>query len=107
MWLERDAHNAGQQEYHASPLAPIVAAYRRGILRTKVNVQDLSCSCAAIDGMENPPAGTMVWLTLPGLEARAAVVEASEHFRAFVRFAQPFHPAVLDALLSGSIRSYH
>lgn len=107
MWLDRDAQNAGQQWHSANPVAPIQAAYRRGILRAKVNVQDLSCSSAAIDCMENPPAGTVVWLTLPGLEARAAVIETAEGFRAFLRFAEPFHPAVLDAFLIGSIRSYH
>jgi len=57
--------------------------------------------------MDNPPAGTLVWLTLPGLEARAAVIETCEGFRAYLRFAEPFHPAVLDAFLNGSIRSYH
>ncbi|MCC6941442.1 PilZ domain-containing protein [Novosphingobium sp.] len=107
MWLDRDMCHAGQQGPRAAAKAPIQAAYRRGILRTKVNVEDLSCSSAAIEGMENPPAGALVWLTLPGLEARAAVVETSEDFRAFVRFSQPFHPAVLDAFLNGSIASCH
>ncbi|KPF91105.1 hypothetical protein IP81_12995 [Novosphingobium sp. AAP83] len=107
MWLDRDAYHARQQAPCSTIAAPIQASYRRGILRTKVNVCDLSCTAAAIDGMENPPVGTLVWLTLPGLEARAAIVETSEDFRAFIRFAQPFHPAVLDAFLNGSIRSYH
>ena len=107
MWLDRDRLYPEQQGLAANPVEPLQAAYRRGILRARVNVQDLSCSSAAIDGMENPPAGTVVWLTLPGLEARAAVVEASEDFRALVRFSQPFHPAVLDAVLNGSIRSFH
>jgi hypothetical protein len=107
MWLDRDMCQAARQGPRTAVKAPIQAAYRRGILRTKVNVQDLSCTFAAIYGMENPPAGALVWLTLPGLEARAAVVETSEDFRAFVRFSQPFHPAVLDAFLNGSIANYH
>ncbi|OYX63683.1 MAG: hypothetical protein B7Y89_04365 [Novosphingobium sp. 32-60-15] len=107
MWLDRDMQFGGPSGAIPAATAPIQAAYRRGILRAKVNVRNLSCLSAAIDGMENPPVGTLVWLTLPGLEARAAVVETSKDFRAFVRFAQPFHPAVLDAILSGSLRSYH
>ncbi|MFZ5742383.1 MAG: hypothetical protein ACOY3S_11195 [Pseudomonadota bacterium] len=47
-----------------------------------------------------------MWLTLPGLEARAAIVEWCEGFRSFVRFVQPFHPAVLDAVLHGRTRSF-
>ena len=107
MWLDRESQNGGQQALRETTPTPIFAAYRRGILRTKVNVQHLSCASAAIHCMDTPPVGTQIWLTLPGLEARAATVETSEGFRVFIRFAQPFHPAVLDAFLSGSIRSYH
>ncbi|CAH0496650.1 hypothetical protein [Novosphingobium sp. CECT 9465] len=107
MWLDRDANNAVQQWQSANPMAPIRAAYRRGILRAKVNVHELSCSFATIDCMDSPPVGTMVWLTLPGLEARRAVIEICESFRAFVRFAEPFHPAVLDAVMNGTIIRYH
>lgn len=107
MWLEHEGHSAGQQWHSAHPVSPIQASYRRGILRAKVNVQDLSCSAASIDCMDNPRGGTLIWLTLPGLEARAAIVESCEGFRAFLRFTQPFHPAVLDAFLNGAIRRYH
>lgn len=107
MWLDREIQNGGQQALPDTIPTQIFAAYRRGILRAKVNVQHLSCSFAAIHCMDNPPVGTQIWLTLPGLEARAATVETSEDFCAFIRFAQPFHPAVLDAFLNGSIRSYH
>lgn len=107
MWLEHDALCTGQQWHTGNPLAPIPAAYRRGVLRAKVNVQDLSCSSASIECLDNPRPGTLIWLTLPGLEARAAVVEGCEDFRAFLRFSEPFHPAVLDAFLNGAIRRYH
>lgn len=107
MWLEHEGCSAGQQRHLANPVSPIQAAYRRGILRAKVNVQDLSCSTVSIDCMENPRPGTLIWLTLPGLEARAAVVEACEGFRALLRFTEPFHPAVLNAFLNGAIRRYH
>ncbi len=107
MWLAHNAQTAAHPWHPADAVAPIEAAYRRGVLRTKVNVHDLSCSSASIDCMDNPVAGTRVWLTLPGLESRAAVVESCEGFRAFLHFAEPFHPAVLDAFLNGAIRRYH
>lgn len=107
MWLDHGAQTATQAWHSGDPVAPIEAAYRRGVLRARVNVQDLSCSSAAIDCMDNPVPGSRVWLTLPGLESRAAVVENCEGFRAFLRFAEPFHPAVLDAFLNGAIRRYH
>lgn len=107
MWLELEGNSAGQQWHSANPVSPIQADYRRGILRARVNVQDISCSAASIDCMDNPRAGTLIWLTLPGLEARAAVVEVCEGFRAFLRFTEPFHPAVLDAFLNGAIQRYH
>lgn len=57
--------------------------------------------------MENPSPGTRVWLTLPGLEARAALVVSSGSFCTMLCFIEPFHPAVLDAFLDGRISLYH
>lgn len=107
MWLAHNALTAANPWHTANAVAPIEAAYRRGVLRAKVIVHDLSCSSATVDCMDNPVPGTRVWLTLPGLESRAAVVESCEGFCAFLRFAEPFHPAVLDAFLNGAIRRYH
>ena len=107
MWLDRNAQTATQQWHPAHCDAPIEATYRRGILRAKVNVRELDCRSASIDCMENPLPGTRVWLTLPGLESRAAMVVSSEGFRAVLCFTEPFHPAVLDAFLNGRISQYY
>ncbi len=107
MWLDRNAQTAIQAWHPARSDAPIEAAYRRGILRARVNVHELDCRSATIECMENPCPGTRVWLTLPGLEARAALVVSSGGFRALLCFIEPFHPAVLDAFLDGRISSYH
>lgn len=106
MWLDHNTQTATQPWNFGDVTAPIEAAYRRGVLRARVNIQDLSCSTATIDCLDNPVPGSRVWLTLPGLESREAVVESCEGFRAFLVFAIPFHPAVLDAFLNGAIRRY-
>lgn len=107
MWLDRDAQITTQPWDPVRSDGAIVAAYRRGILRARVNVHELDCRSAAIECMENPCPGTRVWLTLPGLEARAALVVSSGSFRALLCFVEPFHPAVLDAFLDGRISTYH
>ncbi len=107
MWLDRNAQTATQAWHPVRSDAPIEGAYRRGILRARVNVHELDCCSATIECMENPCPGTRVWLTLPGLEARAALVVSSGSFRAVLCFIEPFHPAVLDAFLDGRISSYH
>lgn len=106
MWLERSEKSNGGPQLGRACASPIEARYRRGILRTTVNVHDLSCASARLEGQERPAPDVTVWLTLPGLEARAAIVEWCEGFRSFVRFVQPFHPAVLDAVLHGRTRSF-
>lgn len=107
MWLDRDGycHEPAAEALRCKP--QIIASYRRGILRAKVRVHELSRHVACIDCLETPLAGAQVWLTFPGLEARGAIVEQCERFRARLRFSAPLHPAVLDALLGGRIRSFH
>lgn len=107
MWLESTTQIASQDWNAAHLQAPLQAAYRRGVLRAKVNVCELSCNTASIECMENPCPGTRVWLTFAGLESRAALVESSGRFQAVLRFEEPFHPAVLDAVLNGAISRYH
>lgn len=107
MWLEREHQDWRHNAAVAARPVSIEAGYRRGVLRTKVNVQQLTSHAATIDCMDTPPAQTLVWLTLPGIESRAAMVERCEGFRVTLRFTEPFHPAVLDAILSGQIRVYH
>lgn len=107
MWLDRN--------FQTQPVLPsggletvlLQANYRRGLFRAKVNVRTLSCLSAQIDCMENPPAGTTVWLTFPGLESRAAIVEQSGGFQVSLRLTEPLHPAVLEALLGGRLRTWH
>lgn len=92
----------------AAPQGPLITAtYRRGVLRAKVTVSDLTCRSARIDSMEALKAGMLVWITLPGLEARPAVVDWTSGFTAGLRFEAPLHPAVLDAILDGRIGSVH
>ncbi|HQS95049.1 MAG: hypothetical protein B7X90_01960 [Novosphingobium sp. 17-62-19] len=107
MWLDHSEAQVAKPWNPQAQRAPVVAKYRRGILRAKVNVRKLSRFAASIECLECPRAGSLVWITLPGLEARSATVEASEGFVTHVRFSEPFHPAVLDAFLGGSIASVH
>ena len=85
----------------------IEASYRRGVLRAKVSVSDLTSTSARISTMESIKPGTALWLTLPGLEARHVVVEWSAGFTAGLRFDAPLHPAVLDAVIEGRTARYH
>lgn len=107
MWLDR-ATPAGFEGRNAEACGMALhATYRRGILRAKVNVFDLTCASARIDCMENMAPGTVIWLTLPGIEPRQAIVEWSSNFSAGLRFAAPYHPAVLDAVLMGRTGRIH
>jgi len=83
------------------------ARYRRGILRAMVTVADLTCSSARMNSMERLKPGMTLWLTLPGLEAKLAMVEWSDGFIAGLRFDAPLHPAVLDAVWGGRTGSVH
>lgn len=107
MWLDRTIQTDGVLHCGGLKSALFQASYRRGLFRAKVNVRSLSCATAQIDCMENPRIGTTVWLTFPGLEPRAAIVEESGGFRMTLRLAEPLHPAVLDAILGGRLRTWH
>lgn len=107
MWLEHNAIAVQDACISKAVAAPIQAAYRRGVFRAKVNVHDLTCTHARIECLENPAPGTTVWLSFAGLESRAAIVETSACFRIDLRFVEPFHPAVFDAVVAGTLRQYH
>jgi hypothetical protein len=107
MWLNHDSMTGQGPRVAGVAAGPIVAGYRRGVFRAKVNACALTCTHAQIECLENPPAGTTVWLKFQGLESRAAVVEDSAAFRMRVRFVDPFHPAVLDAILGGTLLRFH
>ncbi|MBU6394880.1 MAG: PilZ domain-containing protein [Sphingomonadales bacterium] len=103
-------HVAGQDTnpWGAAPRGPvIIATYRRGVLRAKVTLSELTCRSARIDSMETLRPGMQVWITLPGLAARPATVDWTSGFTAGLRFDAPLHPAVLDAILDGRIGSVH
>lgn len=92
----------------AAPRSPVIAAtYRRGVLRAKATLSELTCRTARIDSMENLKEGMLVWITLPGIEARPAIVDWTSGFTAGLRFEAPLHPAVLDAILDGRMGSVH
>jgi hypothetical protein len=91
-----------------APSGPLIAAsYRRGVLRAKVTLSDLTCLSARIDSMETLQCGMTVWITIPGLEARQASVAWTSGFTAGLRFEAPLHPAILDALLEGRLGLVH
>lgn len=103
-------HSAGHEAnpWGAEPCGPVITAtYRRGVLRAKVTLSDLTCWSARIDSMDAVKPGALVWITLPGLEARPATVDWTSGFTAGVRFEAPLHPAILDAILDGRIGSVH
>ena len=107
MLVKQTAEN-DTNPWGAAPCGPLIAAtYRRGVLRAKVTLSELTCSSARIDSMETLRLGMTVWITLPGLEARQASVDWTSGFTAGLRFEAPFHPAVLDAVLEGRIGSVH
>lgn len=106
--LVKHAAGAEANPLVAPPSGPVfTAAYRRGVLRAKVGVSDLTCRSARIDSMDAVKPGMLVWLTLPGLEARPAIVDWTSGFTAGLRFEAPLHPAVVDAILDGRIGSVH
>ncbi len=106
--LVKQAQGTEANPWGAAPRGPLITAtYRRGVLRAKVTLSDLTCRSAQIDSMEALKPGMMVWITLPGLEARPAIIEWTSGFTAGLRFEAPLHPAVLDAILDGRIGSLH
>lgn len=107
MWLDRTAGNVAKLLPSEAAAPVIQATYRRGILRAKVTMSDLTCNSARIETMETLRPGMTIWITLPGLEAKQADVLSSEGFSSEVRFAAPLHPAVFDAVVSGRLGRTH
>jgi len=106
--LVKQAAGNEANPWGTAPCGPLIpASYRRGVLRAKVTLSDLTCRSARIDSMESLQTGMTVWITLPGLEARQAKVEWTSGFTAGLRFEAPFHPAILDAVLEGRLGSVH
>jgi len=78
--------------------------YRRRIVRLHARTIDLSCHGLRLASMERFKLGDTIWVTLPGLEPRRASVVWVENFEAGCSFAEPLHPAVLEAVVHGRLR---
>jgi hypothetical protein len=66
----------------------------------KVTVSDLSVGGCAIVGDLELESGARVWLRLPGLESVPARVAWSQDGRAGLTFDHPYHPAVVERIVS-------
>lgn len=104
MLTSHTAENAGNPWVE---MPTMQASYRRGILRAKVTLSDLTCWSARIAAMETLKVGMTLWLALPGLQPKLATVVSVEGFTAGLRFDEPLHPAILDAVIDGRTGSVH
>jgi hypothetical protein len=77
--------------------------YKRKVVRLVAKAIDLSVHGLRISGMERLREGEVVLITLPGLEPRHATVVWSDQFESGCAFAEPLHPAVFEAVISGQI----
>ncbi|WP_225206150.1 PilZ domain-containing protein [Novosphingobium huizhouense] len=75
------------------------AQYRRRIARLGAEVLDLSMHGLRLSCADRLSPGEIVWVTLPGLEPRRAIVMWSDGFTAGCAFPEPLHPAVFDAII--------
>ncbi len=74
--------------------------YKRKVARLVASSVDLSQHGLRISGMERLREGEVVWITLPGLEPRAATVVWSDQFESGCAFVEPLRPAILEDLIS-------
>lgn len=64
-----------------------------------VVVEDLSCKGFKTEWPYQMQVGERVWLTLPGLEAKAATVRWTRAYKIGCQFEQEMHAAVFDHLV--------
>lgn len=76
------------------------AQYRRRVARLGAEVIDLSEHGLRLRCPDRLAIGETVWVTLPGLEPRRAVVMWSAEFIAGCSFPEPLHPAIFDAVVA-------
>lgn len=76
--------------------------YRRRVARLGAAAVDLSRHGLRLDCSDRLEVGETVWVTLPGLEPRRAIVMWTEGFQAGCAFPEPLHPAVFDAVVRRS-----
>jgi hypothetical protein len=74
----------------------------RGRSPQNVAVVNISTTGCAIGHVTCLAVGGHVWLRLPGLESWEANVVWLDGERAGLQFKQPFHPAVVHRLISGT-----
>ena len=85
--------------------APRIALDIRATLRRagthgfNVIVKDLSVAGFCVDAVTSMRAGTICWLTLPGLSGQQAEVMWNNGQQVGCAFASLLHPSVLDRLL--------
>jgi hypothetical protein len=77
--------------------------YRRKVLRLVAETIDVSCHGIKLAGMERLSIGDVLWVGLPGLEPRKATVVWTDRLIAGCCFAEPLHPAVLEAVIHGRL----
>lgn len=93
-----------------SPRAPVsldARIGRGGIDRALCKITDLSIHGVGVQSYSTMQVGSMIWLTLPVIGARAARVVRAGDFDAGCEFLQPLLPAEFDAVieLDESVRS--
>ena len=83
-------------------LQAIASLRRSGYNKVAVNLLDLSTSGFRIETFGGITVGAPVWITLPGLAAIEAKVVWSRWDQVGCEFANPLHPAILDAVVRRS-----
>lgn len=77
--------------------------YRRSTVRMAGVTLDLSCHGVRLAAMERLRVGEPLWITLPGLPPRRAVVKWVDRFDVGCEFDEALHPAVLERIISGDM----
>ena len=76
----------------------------RGQTKFEIDVVDLSASGFRAETSFTLWPGRVVWLTLPALAGREAVVAWRDKFKYGCAFQKPLHPAVFDHIVAVSQR---
>jgi len=77
--------------------------YRRSTVRMAGVTLDLSCHGVRLAAIERMRIGEVLWITLPGLQPRRAVVKWVDRFDVGCEFDEALHPAVLDRIAAGEM----
>lgn len=78
----------------------IPARVREGLERWNVSVMEITATQIAFQSFTSPRFGTLLWVTLPGLEGWPARVTSGQGERWVCEFTQKLHPAVLERVLA-------